>query len=159
MALSGAGSAYAQESTPDIAPADNVPTLQGKIWVESPLVACAAIHCDQPAGGDNEHRTVVFTMDSQVYGSSGCNQYSGGYQLDGDEIHFGPLAVTRMYCDEESMIREHAFLSALQDATTYAVDGNSLTLNAASGDPSLRFETQIEMSRSLISVYLPYCVR
>ena len=57
--------------------------------------------------------TAVFE-DGQVRGTTGCNSYSGPYQVDGDRIAIGPLAVTEMAClepagpmEQEALFREY----------------------------------------------------
>jgi len=68
-----------------------------------------------------------------VSGSSGCNTFSGPYRVDGQSLHIGPLASTRMACDAASMAFEQAYLAALDGVTTWAVPqdapmGTQLTL-------------------------------
>jgi heat shock protein HslJ len=61
-----------------------------------------------------------------VYGSSGCNTYTGSYRVKGDTITVGDLAWTLMAClepegvmEQETLVMEH-----LSDAQTYRfVDG------------------------------------
>jgi heat shock protein HslJ len=77
---------------------------------------------------------VTFTADGQVAGSSGCNQYTGGYQLDGKQIGLGHIATTRKMCQgEDVMQRESAFLNALATAATWDVRGERLQLRRADG--------------------------
>jgi heat shock protein HslJ len=74
--------------------------------------------------------TIEFGDDNSVFGSGGCNRYSGSYTVDGDTITFGAVASTRMMCmDESVMAREMAFFSALSAATRIETDGEQLTLN------------------------------
>ncbi|HMK16170.1 MAG TPA: META domain-containing protein, partial [Methanomicrobiales archaeon] len=61
-------------------------------------------------------------------GSSGCNQYSGGYVLTGPSIAVGPLATTRMACADAVMNQENTYLDILQKAETWAVAGSPATL-------------------------------
>ena len=55
-------------------------------------------------------------LDSQgtrAAGFAGCNQFAGHYTLAGvDEVKFGPLAVTKMYCADAQAI-EDQYLAAL----------------------------------------------
>ena len=77
--------------------------------------------------------TAVFTAD-QVSGSAGCNDYSGGYTLDGTTLKIGPLAATRRACADQAVNdQEQQFLTALQDATTFSQSGNIVTLKVAGG--------------------------
>jgi len=77
---------------------------------------------------------MMFTEDGKVAGSSGCNQYTGGYQLDGQQIRLGHVASTRKMCQgEDVMQREAAFLSALATVATWDVRGERLQLRRADG--------------------------
>ena len=59
--------------------------------------------------------TALFGADGSVSGSGGCNQYSGSYELNGDQISFGPIAATMMACDK-GMDTETAYFAALDKA-------------------------------------------
>lgn len=74
----------------------------------------------------------------EVTGDAGCNNDFGGYQTDGDAISIGPLGATRAFC-EGIQDQEDRYLSLLQTATEYAVDGSKLTLSDG-GAPLLEFE-------------------
>jgi heat shock protein HslJ len=71
----------------------------------------------------------------QVAGSAGCNRYSASYSLEGSTIALGPAAATRMMCaaPEGIMEQEHSYLVALDSATAYRIDGDSLELTDANG--------------------------
>ena len=75
---------------------------------------------------------------SEVTGNAGCNSYFGGYQTDGDAISIGPLGVTQAFC-EGIQDQEDRYLTLLQSATTYAVDGSKLTLSEG-GTTLLEFD-------------------
>ena len=77
--------------------------------------------------------TATFTPDGQVGGSAGCNSYSGPYKLDGTSLTVGPLATTRMACDQATMDQETQFLAALQTPTKVETSGATVTLRDASG--------------------------
>jgi heat shock protein HslJ len=77
--------------------------------------------------------TVEFGADGVVSGSSGCNTYSGAYTSDGvGSITIGPLASTRMMCGDPAVMEQEAlFLTAMQTAAVYWLNGNSLDLRTA----------------------------
>lgn len=80
--------------------------------------------------------TLKFDLES-IYGSAGCNFYSGGL-LDFTENSFstkGYFATTRMYCGEEGVMKqEDAFLNFLQDKTfSYEIVDNHLNLDLQNG--------------------------
>lgn len=71
-------------------------------------------------------------------GFSGCNQYGGPYELDGDSISFGPLAGTLMGCPEPQATTEASYLAALEDVDAWAVEDGELVLSTG-GAEALRF--------------------
>ena len=75
---------------------------------------------------------------SQASGTGGCNGYTGGYTLDGDQIRFTQIASTRRMCPE-GMDTEDAFFYALETARTYAVVDGNLELYDAGGERLARF--------------------
>ncbi len=112
-----------EPTTPPPAPTVPPPTptpdfsaqLQNQLWV---LVA----------SGDPTNPTVItegititatFAPDGTVSGSGGCNNYTGGYTLSGDQISIGPLASTMMFCEAGSD-EETTYLAALQQAKRLA---------------------------------------
>jgi heat shock protein HslJ len=74
--------------------------------------------------------TADFGKDGTLSGNSGCNTYSGGYKVNGDQITIGPLASSMMACEEPAgvMEQEAQYLAALQSAATYQIEGNVLQL-------------------------------
>jgi heat shock protein HslJ len=77
---------------------------------------------------------VTFGEDGSVGGSSGCNSFTAGYQVDGRSISLGAAATTRKMCaGEEVMEQEAAFLAALATAATWEIRGERLQLRTAEG--------------------------
>jgi heat shock protein HslJ len=74
--------------------------------------------------------TADFGKDGVLSGKAGCNNYSGGYKTNGNQITIGPLASTMMACDQPAgvMEQEAQYLAALQSAATYQIEGNVLEL-------------------------------
>lgn len=66
--------------------------------------------------------TLVFSADGTVSGSSGCNNYSGTYELetDGTLSFTSPFAATMMHCPQ-GMEQETAYLTALQTAQSLLI--------------------------------------
>jgi heat shock protein HslJ len=52
--------------------------------------------------------TAMFGADGQVSGSGGCNTFNGPYQSTASSLSIGPLASTRMACDQTVMDQETA---------------------------------------------------
>lgn len=81
-----------------------------------------------------EEERPTFKFDSKtmkVSGSTGCNTYNGGYDLDLGGMHFGPAAVTKKACSD--MTIETAFLDALKKTAKVDFDNSMLKLIDASG--------------------------
>ena len=72
--------------------------------------------------------TIEFGKDDNVSGTGGCNDYTGTYTVDGDALTFGPLASTMKACGEPEgvMEQETVFMSLMQAATGYKLDGGQL---------------------------------
>ena len=88
--------------------------------------------------------TLSISSEGVVYGLSGINQYRSSLAFEGTSegsFSMGPIAATRMAGPPEAMEIETRFLTALQDATGYRVQGNELVLTGAEGD-LLRFTRQ-----------------
>jgi heat shock protein HslJ len=85
--------------------------------------------------------TADFGSDGTLSGNGGCNSYSGTYKQDGNQINIGPLASTKMFCNEPAgvMDQESQFLTALQTAATYQVEGNTLELRTQAGALAVQF--------------------
>ena len=79
--------------------------------------------------------TASFSKDGNLSGNSGCNNYNGTYTVNGNQITIGPLASTRMLCNDPSgvMDQEAQYLAALQTATTYQIDNDVLVLRTKDG--------------------------
>lgn len=86
--------------------------------------------------------------DGQISGSSGCNSYSGSYEINGDRIEFGLLASTMMACPEPQMALESGYLSALGSSTRFELNESSLTLMDDSGEILMRFSASEPISIS-----------
>jgi heat shock protein HslJ len=70
--------------------------------------------------------TLVFEAD-RLHGQA-CNNYGGGYELDGNRITFSPMYMTEMACEEPMMSVESAYHAALAAVTEVERAGDSLVL-------------------------------
>ncbi len=75
----------------------------------------------------------------RVGGSSGCNQVSGTYRIEGDSLALGELVGTLMAC-ERGMETEQAFLQALEQVTRWSISGKTLELLDDGGTAVARFD-------------------
>lgn len=85
-----------------------------------------------------EAHFILKNEDSRLVGNSGCNSFSGTYELaDGNRIRFSQLIATKMACMD--MNTEQQFLQVLSAADNYSLQGDSLSLNRARMAPLARF--------------------
>ncbi len=99
---------------------------------------------DQPVptlDGKREPHLVLHSEEARVAGNGGCNQFSGGYEIDGDSITFGLMASTKMACPEVEDV-DQAFLAALENATSFRMTAHHLELLDDEGSTIARFEAR-----------------
>jgi heat shock protein HslJ len=79
--------------------------------------------------------TLLFGADGVASGSTGCNNYSAPYTVEGATLAVGPAAATRMMCAEPAgiMEQEAAYLAALTGAAAFTIQGDELNLLDAAG--------------------------
>jgi heat shock protein HslJ len=98
-----------------------------------------------PAGGEvglvaGTTVTLKFGEDGRAGGSTGCNSYSGTYQVRGDTISFSRLISTRRAClDQNANQQEQRFLSALESANRFRLSSDRLTIHSDRGRTVLNF--------------------
>ena len=86
--------------------------------------------------------TLKFGEDGRASGSTGCNSYSGTYQVRGDSVTFGRLISTRRAClDQNANQQEQRYLSALEMANRFRLNSNRLTILSDRGRTVLNFES------------------
>jgi heat shock protein HslJ len=115
------------------------PTLEGSAWVLNGLVEGNSV----TATPIDPTITALFE-DGQLTGSAGCNRYSSSYTVDGTALTLGPIASTRMLCEDAQNEREIAFLSALSEVTGFSLSNGVLDLLDAEGNSRLTFKAQGE---------------
>ena len=68
------------------------------------------------------------TTENRVMGKTGCNNFSGKADFKGNKITFGPLAVTRKFC--QNAIYENEFLKAVSPSEMeYTIENRKLILS------------------------------
>ena len=87
----------------------------------------------QPVPDDPE-MYVSFEQDGKITGHGGCNRFFGALEQSESGFTIGPLGSTRMACPEPIMQREFAFLEALQNMKSYAIDNGVLRVLDESGN-------------------------
>jgi heat shock protein HslJ len=77
--------------------------------------------------------TIAFAG-GKLSGSSGCNSYSGSYEINGEKISTGPIAMTLMACmDTGVMDQEQSFLEYLGNLKTFIRNEGQLQLFRSDG--------------------------
>lgn len=71
---------------------------------------------------------ITFGPDGIVSGTAGCNLFSGGFGIEGNNITIGPLMSTMMACADDLMTQEAAVMQALEGAATWSVSGTTAEL-------------------------------
>ena len=83
----------------------------------------------------------TFATDGSVSGSDGCNRYHATYVAGADRaLKVGPLAGTKMACEQAVVDQANAFAQAMVSVAPYAIEGSVLTLRDAAGNPLLGFQ-------------------
>ena len=80
--------------------------------------------------------TITMTFSNGlVTGSSGCNTFRAPYTSQGNRLSIGPATSTRKTCPAEGVMKqEREFLSALESAKVWAMDGGMLDVHRADGE-------------------------
>lgn len=69
--------------------------------------------------------------DTEINGSSGCNNYMGAAAIDGSSVSFGPLAGTLKMCPAQGVMdQEHSFTTMLQSVDSW--EGTSVGIDLKS---------------------------
>lgn len=107
------------------------PALQGTSW--------SATGINSGGGMTGMHAgskvTLDFSADGTLSGSAGCNNFTGRYEITGDQVKFpSAFASTRKMCaDPAVMQQEQAFLKALSSSTSAHFVNGKLELRDAHG--------------------------
>jgi len=83
--------------------------------------------------------TAIFDDAGGLGGNAGCNTYNGPYTVTGNQLAAGPLIAGRVSCAEDVNAQEQAYLTALQSAATFTINGGQLVIYDASGTEALRY--------------------
>ncbi len=82
---------------------------------------------------DTEVTALFDSAKGQVAGSGGVNRYVGGYELKDNKRSIPkPLAATTMAGPQPLMDQEKEYLTALQAAESYKIEGDKLTITCGS---------------------------
>lgn len=96
--------------------------LEGTLWTVT-----GTVQGDGTQSLDTEPATLRL-VDGTAEVFAGCNTGSGSYTIEGDEITFGPIGLTKMACDETAMLLESVVTKVLTGTVGYDIEGTKLTL-------------------------------
>ena len=85
--------------------------------------------------------SATFNRIGNLSGSTGCNDYTGPFKVDGSNITIGPLTNTLKMCSDPKGIMEQRsqYLAALGTAATYQIEGDVLELRTKDGALAANF--------------------
>ena len=63
----------------------------------------------------------------KVSGFSGCNQFFGNYNVEGNNISFSPLGSTKMFCQEEKNAIETKLMASLSNVNMFEIRRQAIT--------------------------------
>ena len=101
------------------------------------LVSYGPAASQTPAAPDVE--TSIEFKDGQLNGNVGCNGFGGDYSVKGDQMEFGPVMSTMMYCEAVAE-QESSTLAVFQETASFILDGDTLTITSADGAMSIVLE-------------------
>jgi heat shock protein HslJ len=104
--------------------------LAGPVWTVDTLVT------GQSAGSVPVGVRAFLTLaaDGTVSGSTGCNQLSGRYSVQGDAVTFTDVGSTLMACAGDPGMVEGRVLAVLRGTVHFKIQASRLTLTAADGN-------------------------
>lgn len=86
---------------------------------------------DSVRGEKNSYDFLRITFDNKsksVYGYSGCNRFTGSYEITKNTIKIGPLASTRMMCEPKRNAIESKILEILAEVNSFYIQDGVLNL-------------------------------
>ncbi|MCP8686946.1 META domain-containing protein [Marinobacterium sedimentorum] len=100
-----------------------LPSLAGTRWQITRVA-------DQPVPA-SLNSTIQFDDQGHVFGSAGCNQFTGTYELNRGGLRIERLATTRKLCFSAIMYQEEALLRVLRGAERVYLQADELILESA----------------------------
>ena len=83
----------------------------------------------KPIADTPEHKEMYLILHKDQYrieGNGGCNAFSGTYALKNNEISFGPLVSTKVFCP--ALEYENEFFKTLSTANHFYIKDDTLSL-------------------------------
>lgn len=108
--------------------------LEGTVWILTTIIdgdSASSIPMDATS-------TLTF-VDGSARVATGCNTGSATVILGDGTIGFGPLALTKMACQQPLMDLETSVVGVLAGDVTFEIEAGSLTITSASGAAGLQY--------------------
>ncbi|MFZ4720276.1 MAG: META domain-containing protein [Ilumatobacteraceae bacterium] len=105
--------------------------LEGTTWTVT-----GTVQGDGTQSLDTEPATLTL-KDGTAQVFAGCNTGTATYTVDGDQITFGPLGLTKKRCDETADLLESVVTKVLTGTVGFDVEGTKLTLFQGAGGLTL----------------------
>lgn len=115
------GTETAGEKDSPMVEVENNDALLGTQWWVEDILAAGVV--------DRSRTTIAFLEENRVAGNSGCNRYTGGFEMDETKMSFTTLAGTMMACPEALMNQERSFYQAMDQVTNWEVDPQTRLLH------------------------------
>ena len=90
--------------------------------------------------------TLEFPEEGRVVGRGGCNRFFAIVAVTGETIRFSGIGSTRMACAEPLATQEAKYLTALESAERFAIEGDGLVIHSSGSAEPLRFARAIPPS-------------
>jgi heat shock protein HslJ len=84
-----------------------------------------------------ENYQLEFMADGKLSVKADCNGGGGSYTTEGGNISFVRIFTTKIFCGEKSL--DNRFLQNLESARTYRIEGNSLFVEGAGDNGTMKF--------------------
>jgi heat shock protein HslJ len=84
--------------------------------------------------------SAIFTPDGKINGSSGCNEYSALYTLNGKNLGITQVKSTKTACDPEIMVQENQYLALMTRVSTYEMIGDQMVFYTVLGEKVLTYK-------------------
>jgi heat shock protein HslJ len=81
-----------------------------------------------PLAGEQRPFVKFNAVEKKAAGYAGCNNFFGGYELDGSSLKFGPVGSTRMFCEGKAGEVELRFMQALEQTRSWEIRDVALLL-------------------------------
>lgn len=85
----------------------------------------------QPVAEKGYPTLLLESESNRASGFGGCNRYSGGYTLKENTLRFGPMATTKMACEDSQT--EDELMLALASIQMFKISNTTLILQGADG--------------------------